>query len=67
MEEIKAHPFFAGVIWDKIRETNPPIVPELKDGYDTIYFDVFEEEHDAVRELSIHLYIYICIYPISWI
>ena len=44
-DEIKAHPFFKGVDWEHIRETmKPPFVPEIKNDYDTKYFDTFEIE-----------------------
>ena len=44
-DEIKAHPFFKGVDWDHIRETmKPPFVPEIKNDYDTKYFETFEIE-----------------------
>lgn len=36
--EIKAHPFFTGVDWDKIRECEPPFVPQLRSIIDTAYF-----------------------------
>lgn len=44
VEEIKAHPFFKGIDWEHIRETRAPIMPELKDQYDTRYFDNFDDE-----------------------
>ena len=44
-EEIKSHPFFKGIDWDNIRNTmKPPFVPDIKNDYDTKYFDVLEEE-----------------------
>jgi serine/threonine kinase 38 len=39
--EIKAHPFFKGINWLKIREMKPPFIPELKNDYDTKYFEHF--------------------------
>ena len=42
-EEIKKHPFFKGVDWDNIRNSKAPFVPELKNEYDTKYFEKFEE------------------------
>ena len=37
--EIKKHPFFKGVNWNKIREMKPPFIPELKNEYDIKYFE----------------------------
>ncbi|GBB97232.1 hypothetical protein RclHR1_29440002 [Rhizophagus clarus] len=37
-EEIKVHPFFAGVDWDTIRSIEAPFVPNLKSITDTSYF-----------------------------
>ena len=46
-EEIKSHPFFKGVDWDNIRNTmKPPFVPDIKNDYDTKYFEICEEEKD---------------------
>ena len=39
--EIKAHPFFKGVNWLKIKEMKPPFIPELENEYDTKYFDEY--------------------------
>ena len=39
--EIKAHPFFKGINWLKIREMKPPFIPDIKNDYDTKYFDHF--------------------------
>ena len=44
-DEIKNHPFFKGIDWKHIKETLvPPFIPELKNNYDTRYFDEFEED-----------------------
>ena len=44
-DEIKCHPFFKGIDWNHIKETLiPPFIPELKNNYDTKYFDEFEED-----------------------
>ena len=40
-QEIKAHPFFKGVNWLKIKEMKPPFIPELSSDYDVKYFDEF--------------------------
>ena len=41
-KEIKAHPFFKGVNWLKIKEMKPPFIPQLNSDYDTKYFDHFD-------------------------
>eukprot|EP01114_Cavostelium_apophysatum_P007218 TRINITY_DN1909_c0_g1_i2.p1 TRINITY_DN1909_c0_g1~~TRINITY_DN1909_c0_g1_i2.p1 ORF type:complete len:236 (+),score=77.10 TRINITY_DN1909_c0_g1_i2:262-969(+) len=46
IEEIKSHPFFNGIDWNKIREMKAPIVPDLKDQFDTKYFEDFNEHGD---------------------
>lgn len=44
-DEIKRHPFFKGVNWNKVKETmTPPFIPELSSDYDTRYFEDFEED-----------------------
>lgn len=40
--DIKAHPFFQGLSWDRLHLTRPPFVPDVKSRDDTKYFD--EEE-----------------------
>jgi serine/threonine kinase 38 len=42
--EIKAHPFFKGIDWTRIRETKAPFQPQVKDDDDVSRFDKFEEE-----------------------
>lgn len=44
VEEIKLHPFFAGIDWKRIRDKKAPYIPELKSEVDTSNFDQFEEE-----------------------
>ncbi len=60
VEEIKAHPFFFGVKWRKLKEMKPPFIPDLKDIKDTKYFDNYEEEepwwipeYDKVSKIEI--------------
>ena len=44
-DEIKRHPFFKGVNWNKVKETmTPTFVPELSSDYDTRYFEDFQED-----------------------
>ena len=42
VDEIKSHPFFKGVDWDNIRNTKAPFIPDIKNDYDTKYFEKFE-------------------------
>jgi serine/threonine kinase 38 len=44
VQEIKWHPFFAGVDWKNIREKKAYNIPELKNDIDTVYFEDFAEE-----------------------
>mmetsp|Transcript_15994 Transcript_15994/g.36928 ORF Transcript_15994/g.36928 Transcript_15994/m.36928 type:complete len:215 (+) Transcript_15994:43-687(+) len=37
--EVKSHPFFAGVDWDTVMQSEPAFVPELEDAFDTSYFE----------------------------
>lgn len=41
--EIKAHPFFAGVQWDRMEQARAPNVPSLKGELDTSNFENFDE------------------------
>jgi serine/threonine kinase 38 len=43
VDEIKSHPFFAGVDWDNLVESEAPWVPDLRSETDTSNFDKFEE------------------------
>ena len=43
-DEIKQHPFFKGVDWENIRNTKAPFIPNLKNDYDTKYFEKYEIE-----------------------
>ena len=40
--EIKAHPFFKGINWMKIKEMKPPFIPKLDNDYDTKYFEKYD-------------------------
>ena len=44
VEEIKKHPFFKGIDWNNMRKMKAPFIPELKNDYDTHYFDSFQEQ-----------------------
>lgn len=43
VDEIKAHPFFKGVDWKRIRDITAPNIPKLKHAEDTSIFDEFPE------------------------
>ena len=45
---MKCHSFFKqdSWTWDNIRQTVPPVVPELKSDVDTQYFDVLDDEKE---------------------
>ena len=44
VEEIKAHPFFAGINWKTIRNKASPNIPKIANEEDTKYFEEFPEE-----------------------
>ncbi|WOH16175.1 hypothetical protein DCAR_0935724 [Daucus carota subsp. sativus] len=41
--EIKAHPWFAGIEWDKLYQIKAAFIPEVNDELDTQNFEKFEE------------------------
>jgi serine/threonine kinase 38 len=45
-EQLKMHPFFAGMDWNTIRKTRSPIVPNVTGELDTQNFDKFEDLTD---------------------
>lgn len=47
-EEIKAHPFFTGIVWDKLHEMRPPFEPELKSSDEAACTDYFDLEEDIL-------------------
>ena len=46
VDEIKAHPFFKKIDWNNIRNTKAPFIPDIKNDYDTKYFDKFDYVED---------------------
>lgn len=46
--DIKAHPFFNRIAWDRLHLTRPPFVPDVSGGDDTKYFD----EEDPVSDVD---------------
>ncbi|KAJ9059437.1 hypothetical protein DSO57_1002433 [Entomophthora muscae] len=51
-QEIKEHPFFAGIDWENIRHTTPPFVPSLISPDDTSNFSGYEGDEDN-HEISV--------------
>ena len=51
-EEIKSHPFFKGINWNKIKEMRPPFIPKLKNDYDIKYFEIFESNDDFYPDIN---------------
>lgn len=43
VDEIKKHPFFKNFDWNNVKNMKPSFIPELKNDWDTVYFDEFEE------------------------
>lgn len=39
VEEIKAHPFFIGINWSRLRDKKSPYIPDVKHPLDTQHFD----------------------------
>ncbi|CAD8093247.1 unnamed protein product [Paramecium sonneborni] len=52
VNEIKAHPFFAGIDWKNLRSKVSPYIPEIKSELDTRNFDKFEEQDPWVPQDS---------------
>ena len=46
--DIKAHPFFHGLSWDRLHLSRPPFVPDVKNHEDTKYFD----EEDPISDVE---------------
>ncbi|XP_010540639.1 PREDICTED: serine/threonine-protein kinase 38-like [Tarenaya hassleriana] len=43
VHEIKAHPWFRGIEWERLYEINAPCIPQVKHELDTQNFEKFEE------------------------
>jgi len=57
VDEIKAHPFFQNDQWnfDNLRETVPPVVPELSGDDDTRNFEDVEKEDSPAENFQVLL------------
>ncbi|EGG14081.1 putative protein serine/threonine kinase [Cavenderia fasciculata] len=49
--QIKQHPFFKGINWDKIKDQKAPFIPELKGPTDTSHFDEYEPDEEIASKL----------------
>eukprot|EP01122_Echinamoeba_exundans_P016914 TRINITY_DN872_c0_g1_i2.p1 TRINITY_DN872_c0_g1~~TRINITY_DN872_c0_g1_i2.p1 ORF type:complete len:980 (-),score=143.81 TRINITY_DN872_c0_g1_i2:60-2999(-) len=52
IDEIKHHPFFRGIDFQHIKDSNPPFIPNLADELDTSYFVGMDEEDDENDETT---------------
>ncbi|KAK9155287.1 hypothetical protein Sjap_002767 [Stephania japonica] len=50
--EIKAHPWFEGVQWDKLYQMEAAFIPEVNDELDTQNFEKFEESEPSMQTSS---------------
>ncbi|RDX76022.1 Serine/threonine-protein kinase CBK1, partial [Mucuna pruriens] len=50
--EIKAHPFFHGVNWDKLYQMEAAFIPEVNDELDTQNFEKFDESDNQTQSSS---------------
>ncbi|KAM3267616.1 hypothetical protein P3S67_032245 [Capsicum chacoense] len=51
-DEIKAHPWFKGIDWDKIYQVEAAFIPEVNDELDTQNFEKFEESESNSQSSS---------------
>nr|CAD1836160.1 unnamed protein product [Ananas comosus var. bracteatus] len=51
-DEIKAHPWFKGIEWDRLYQMEAAFIPEVKDELDTQNFEKFEESEDQTQTSS---------------
>lgn len=54
--EIKAHPFFKGVIWDQLRQIRAPFKPDLKSNVDVTYFptdEIDQSDHSQQHRAAV--------------
>ncbi|KHN05072.1 Serine/threonine-protein kinase CBK1 [Glycine soja] len=51
-DEIKAHPWFKGIEWDKLYQIKAAFIPEVNDELDTQNFEKFEEADNQTQPSS---------------
>jgi len=48
IDEIKQHPFFEGINWERMKDMKAPFTPSLKGEEDVTRFDKFDEEEPFI-------------------
>ncbi|XXG44003.1 hypothetical protein AAC387_Pa01g3907 [Persea americana] len=51
-DEIKAHPWFKGIQWDRLYQMEAAFIPEVNDELDTQNFEKFEESEGEIQTSS---------------
>ncbi|KAF4352440.1 hypothetical protein G4B88_018872 [Cannabis sativa] len=51
-DEIKAHPWFNGIEWDKLYQMKAAFIPEVNDELDTQNFEKFDEGENEIQSSS---------------
>ncbi|GAB4850886.1 hypothetical protein Ancab_030187 [Ancistrocladus abbreviatus] len=52
VDDIKAHPWFRGIEWDKLYQMDAAFIPEVNDELDTQNFEKFEETESQIQTSS---------------
>ncbi len=53
-EEVKSHPYFRGIDWDRVREMQAPNVPQVTSEISAENFDKFDEDKLAMEDRKFH-------------
>ena len=53
-DDIKKHPFFYDIKWDKVRNMKAPFIPLLDTEYDTKYFNTFKEVEPFYQKITVN-------------
>ncbi|XP_068664546.1 uncharacterized protein [Aristolochia californica] len=51
-DEIKAHPWFTGIAWERLYQMEAAFIPEVNDELDTQNFEKFEESANQVQPIT---------------
>ena len=52
VQEIKNHPFFKDINWNKLKEMKPCFIPQIKNDYDVRYFDIYDKIEDFYPDIK---------------